>query len=1143
MPIAEKTIRSLKLVNKNLEVDLLLLRWPAEGDVWMLALPCRVSRGGLILAVPGNGIPDEDLSQGQEASPEDILGPSLHVTISLQAEESLGDAVEVLLLEFTMGIRQQLERKAPRTRRPYLRFAEAQQLPDMAELDDAVDEWVTSGSLRDADWQTALEEEENPAPQADLKAVVAVLAKLEKRVEELQKHPNLQTVKTPAPQRKAAAKTQAAPPQIDGPNDKDMAEILRAMREEVGSRPERIADEPASRITAQDCINLVDPDMAQSSSGPSVDDMMKISMLKLMKEMQAKGSRKNKKLPGLVGTNGSSSEEEGETWSSTSRGGKAIEAVEKLRYAMKQNPGAYLERMEARMQRAVGAEEMGPLIPEKFIRSVPVGRSRTAGYALSGFATIHKLMLEGKQRHARLSMVPLGQSGPRLHPKTIHLHAVDGRDMDWSHHQRAEGGRVVAKEKRKRRRKRRWQSQGREEARVKREDFMQEHSGESFSFSSDQGASVAAWLEYLIDSMTDSSLPFSRYVRSTFTPAATPPPRASDKELFPCPPPFPWSCDKGPLQGRSRRRAARFRFRRSIELWTNLMVCALSHQALGVQVAPERGRRECKLNQAQEEMVHFLLKLSRSMVRLGTSESGCGLRLPAVGTHLSELRSELDALDSLPYARHKRQFGESSQGAAFAATKALPVVADRLSLPDQVENFDPRPYLSEKFRTIFEDPDTLLKTPEDMPPPIHIKGTASRTELLKVFARWDQLGRLFVCKTDEVNFLDRCELFAVAKDVDRDRQILHRKRRNRREYHVVGESRNLPHAVLLTQLPLGRDLVCACSVDDIRDFYHAYVATEKRARSSPVGPSFRWGEVAHLKAAQAALAANRITTGDRLVCCFKGLGMGDHAAIDIAQESHVNLLRSWGTFLPEETLNYRHPLPKPESGYYEGIMIDDHLGVQLLPWKGDEVTTLAQEGRDQQVFEAATAAYNSVDLRTHEGKKVRRSLHTKVWGAEIEGKAGLIGPSRCKLLRLAQLSVSMAKSGPVDQKLVEAITGLWAFNLQFRRPLFAFMYDIYHQLSPGGPEDLFKLTQGARNELMVLASCAPLCVCDARALPDSFLYCVDASPSGAGVCRAEVGIEVSGELWRRGDKVGYRMPLLSRLQSSLKAVAGMRRRF
>ena len=663
---------------------------------------------------------------------------------------------------------------------------------------------------------------------------------------------------------------------------------------------------------------------------------------------------------------------------------------------------------------------------------------------------------------------------------------------------------------------------------------MQEHSGESFSFSSDQGASVAAWLEYVIDSMTDSSLPFSRYVRSTFTPAATPPPRASDKELFPCPPPFPWSCDKGPLQGRSRRRAARFRFRRSIELWTNLMVCALSHQALGVQVAPEQGRRECKLNQAQEEMVHFLLKLSRSMVRLGTSESGCGLRLPAVGTHLSELRSELDALDSLPYARHKRQFGESSQGAAFAATKALPVVADRLSLPDQVENFDPRPYLSEKFRTIFEDPDTLLKTPEDMPPPIHIKGTASRTELLKVFARWDQLERLFVCKTDEVNFLDRCELFAVAKDVDRDRQILHRKRRNRREYHVVGESRNLPHAVLLTQLPLGRDLVCACSVDDIRDFYHAYVATEKRARSSPVGPSFRWGEVAHLKAAQAALAANRITTGDRLVCCFKGLGMGDHAAVDIAQESHVNLLRSWGTFLPEETLNYRHPLPKPESGYYEGIMIDDHLGVQLLPWKGDEVTTLAQEGRDQQVFEAATAAYNSVDLRTHEGKKVRRSLHTKVWGAEIEGKAGLIGPSRCKLLRLAQLSVSMAKSGPVDQKLVEAITGLWAFNLQFRRPLFAFMYDIYHQLSPGGPEDLFKLTQGARNELMVLASCAPLCVCDARALPDSFLYCVDASPSGAGVCRAEVGIEVSGELWRRGDKVGYQMPLLSRLQSSLK---------
>ena len=54
-----------------------------------------------------------------------------------------------------------------------------------------------------------------------------------------------------------------------------------------------------------------------------------------------------------------------------------------------------------------------------------------------------------------------------------------------------------------------------------------------------------------------------------------------------------------------------------------------------------------------------------------------------------------------------------------------------------------------------------------------------------------------------------------------------------------------------------------------------------------MGPVFGIRDVRHLKACQDALKANRITHGDPIVCCFQGLGMGDHAAVDIAQESHV----------------------------------------------------------------------------------------------------------------------------------------------------------------------------------------------------------------------------------------------------------------
>ena len=565
------------------------------------------------------------------------------------------------------------------------------------------------------------------------------------------------------------------------------------------------------------------------------------------------------------------------------------------------------------------------------------------------------------------------------------------------------------------------------------------------------------------------------------------------------------------------------------------MVVGLSSQALGCDVAPERGRCGVPLSKGQLTMVDFLKTLATSMCRLGDSSAGCGSRLPAASTRLDVLREQLEQeVNSVPYANVEKKFHNDGMSSDFSATTALPVVADRLSLPAEVKDFDPRPYLSPLFRQIYEAPDDFLLPPEDQPLAVKAKGTASRKELVRVFDRWDQLNRLHVCPAREVSSLDRCELFAVYKDDDKDRQILHRNKRNKRECHHQGASKDLPHAVMLCQLPLEDRFVAASSVDDVKDFYHAYAASEARARSSPVGPSFHFSEVCHLKACQDALRDGKIRKDDMLACCFQGLGMGDHAAVDIAQESHVNLLRSFGGMRDEETMMYRRPLPYPPTGYYEGIMIDDHLGIQLLERRSSIKQTLEQSGRDLEAFDLAREAYQHANLEAHEKKKVRRSMEVKAWGAELEGWQGLVGPVRSRLFKLAKLSVSVAAPGPVDEKIVESITGLWAFCAQFRRPMFSFLHALYHQQSPGSSSSPFRLTREARNELLVLACLSPLCITDVTTIPDEFIYCVDASPSGAGACRSFVGRNVSRELWRRGDKYGFRAPLLSSIQSTLK---------
>ena len=126
------------------------------------------------------------------------------------------------------------------------------------------------------------------------------------------------------------------------------------------------------------------------------------------------------------------------------------------------------------------------------------------------------------------------------------------------------------------------------------------------------------------------------------------------------------------------------------------------------------------------------------------------------------------------------------------------------------------------------------------------------------------------------------------------------------------------------------------------------------------------------------MAEGRLGKDDKLVCCFRGLGMGDRAAVDIAQESHVNLLRAFGGMKNPETLSYRRPLPVTTSGFYEGVMIDDHLGVQMLPTLASQSETLKQPGRDQEAFASAEEAYDCEGLKAHPKKRVRRNPHAKV---------------------------------------------------------------------------------------------------------------------------------------------------------------------
>ena len=122
MPISEKGVSSLKVAATEGEVDQVLLRWPPQSNSWVLAVPLRVCRAGIILALPKDTLTEDEISQGQEAEFEDLVGPSSSARISLLPEQD--PSVDVLMVEFAMRVRNQLEKKTSRTRRVYGGFAE-----------------------------------------------------------------------------------------------------------------------------------------------------------------------------------------------------------------------------------------------------------------------------------------------------------------------------------------------------------------------------------------------------------------------------------------------------------------------------------------------------------------------------------------------------------------------------------------------------------------------------------------------------------------------------------------------------------------------------------------------------------------------------------------------------------------------------------------------------------------------------------------------------------------------------------------------------------------------------------------------------------------------------------------------------------
>ena len=632
-------------------------------------------------------------------------------------------------------------------------------------------------------------------------------------------------------------------------------------------------------------------------------------------------------------------------------------------------------------------------------------------------------------------------------------------------------------------------------------------------------------------------------------------------DLLPCPP-LRWG-RWTKASSLSPRRRRRLRFLKAKALCLQHLVIGLNWLALGCcRSPPDRARAGYPMTRGQHEMLerledlvsYFLAagpvsvgslgrageKLSKlSALIFSLPQSSESVDFQDIDSFLEVLQQSFDSYSQPKSNSRKSDLPDDELGAALdekdgtrlasprtrvssSACSAKPVLAERTKWK-LAPSFDPRPYLDDPvIKRAFEDPDILRKPPDSWPRMPRAKVHASRGDVLALAAKWDDLGACRLVPCADVPSIETVGMFAVPKDETFDRLILNPTVVNSRCFGYSRYTKTIAPGYLITSLQLLDDEQLLVSPDDLCEFYYTFQVSDKRARRNAIGLPFSVDEVSHLK------CFDKTRHKGELYICLGTLAMGDALAVEIAQQSHLNLLRfRAGCMLEGECLRYREPVPRGK--FCELLTIDDHIGLQKVKLSEPDHPSTR---RDVEVFEAANNAYVAVGLTAHPGKRQRRETVATVLGAEIDGLRGRVSAPRGRVAMLCFLTAVLVKKGMITRKILQGLLGCWTHVCLFRRPSFAILDKVYSEGSDYSNDLVFHMSRQCKMELMTLCLLAPTLQTDLRVSSAPFLYMMDASPYGGGICRSPLPEVAGNELWRHTEQRGY----YTKLQQGANAV-------
>jgi len=161
--------------------------------------------------------------------------------------------------------------------------------------------------------------------------------------------------------------------------------------------------------------------------------------------------------------------------------------------------------------------------------------------------------------------------------------------------------------------------------------------------------------------------------------------------------------------------------------------------------------------------------------------------------------------------------------------KALPIIASRLKFETR-PSFRPLRYMEDaELRATLEKP-KLARKPEHLWPPIpRCKHNGAADQILELYRKWDKCESLCLFEASVSERAYRATLFAVEKDLERDRQISNAVRKNSREFSSSRFVRFLGGAFQSVDIWVPPGCQLLGSSEDIEDYYHEWFVSVEMA--------------------------------------------------------------------------------------------------------------------------------------------------------------------------------------------------------------------------------------------------------------------------------------------------------------------------